>query len=105
MLVICIPYILHMFYDLMLCFFCVYPPSQGSCTISIAQTIIMHFLKQLSIQAHKKFNKHHMFDLDEDIQQPNYREIIFGAISYHDVVNCVKPHLHNTLKLSANNPL
>ncbi len=46
-----------------------------------------------------------MFDLDEDIQQPNYKEIIFGPTSYHDAMNCVKPHLHSTLKLLAKNPL
>jgi hypothetical protein len=64
------------------------------------------FLEQLSIQTHKKFNQHHsMSDSDEDIQLPNYREILSGATSYHDAVNRVKPHLHSTLKLPAKNPL
>jgi hypothetical protein len=65
----------------------------------------MHFLEQLLIWTHKKFNQHQMFDLDEDIQQPNYIEIISRATCYHDVMNCVKTHLHSTLKLSAKNPL
>ncbi|KAH9570870.1 hypothetical protein CY35_02G063500 [Sphagnum magellanicum] len=46
-----------------------------------------------------------MSDSDEDIQLPNYREILSGATSYHDAVNRVKPHLHSTLKLPAKNPL
>ncbi len=66
----------------------------------------MHFLKQLSIQTHKKFNQHHsMSNSNEDIQQPNYKEILFGATNYHDDGNCVKPHLHSTLKLPTKNPL
>jgi hypothetical protein len=65
----------------------------------------MHFIKQLSIWTHKKFNQHHMSDSNEDIQQPNYKENLYGATNYHDDVNCVKPHLHNTLKLLAKNPL
>jgi hypothetical protein len=46
-----------------------------------------------------------MFDSDEDIQQPNYREILSGATNYHDVVNHVKAHPHSTLKLLTKNPL
>jgi hypothetical protein len=46
-----------------------------------------------------------MFDSNEDIQQPNYREIISGATNYHDDANRVKPHLHSTLKLPTKNPL
>jgi len=91
-----------MFYDFL---FCVSPPSQGFCATSIAQASIMHILEQLSIQMHKKFYQHHMFDLHEDNQQPNYTKITSGTTSYHDVVNCVKPHLHSTLKLFTNNPL
>jgi hypothetical protein len=66
----------------------------------------MHFLEQLSIQTHKIFNQHHnMSNSNEDIQQPNYEEIFFGATSYHDDGNRVKPHLHTTLKLPTKNPL
>jgi hypothetical protein len=46
-----------------------------------------------------------MFDSDEDIQQPNYREIISIATSYHNAMNGVKPHLHSILKLPTKNPL
>ncbi len=46
-----------------------------------------------------------MFNLNEKIQQPNYKEILSRATSYHDVVNCMKPHFHNTLKLSTKSPL
>jgi hypothetical protein len=46
-----------------------------------------------------------MSNSNEDIQQPNYKEIFFGATSYHDDGNHVKPHLHNTLKLPTKNPL
>lgn len=46
-----------------------------------------------------------MFNLDENIQQQNYKEILSRATNYHDAVNCVRPHFHSTLKLSANNPL
>lgn len=66
----------------------------------------MHFLEQLSIQTHKIFNQHHnMSNSNEDIQQPNYMEILFVATNYPDAINRVKPHLHNTLKLLTNNPL
>jgi hypothetical protein len=82
------------------------PPSQGYCATSDAQAAAVDFLEQLSIQTHKKFNQHHsMSDSDENIQLPNYREILSGATSYHDAVNRVKPHLHSTLKLPAKNPL
>jgi len=87
-------------------FFCVFPPSQGFCATFVTHVTIVHFLEQLSIQTHKKFKQHHsMFDLDEDIQQPNYREILSIATSYHDGLNRVKPHLHSTLKLLAKTPL
>jgi hypothetical protein len=46
-----------------------------------------------------------MFNSNEDIQQPNYREIISGVTNYHDVVNRVKAHFHSTLKLLTKNPL
>jgi hypothetical protein len=85
---------------------CVSPLSQSFCTTFVAQAAIVHFLEQLSIQTHKKFNQHHnMFNSDEDIQQPNYKEILFIVTNYHDALNCVKPHLHSTLKLPTKNPL
>jgi peptide methionine sulfoxide reductase MsrA len=43
-----------------------------------------------------------MFDSDEDIQKPNYKEILSGATNYHDVV---KAHFHSTLKVLTKNPL
>jgi hypothetical protein len=46
-----------------------------------------------------------MFDSDEDIQKPNYKEILSGATSYHDVINRVKTHFHSTLKVLTKNPL
>jgi hypothetical protein len=65
----------------------------------VTQATTVHFLEQLAIQTHKKFNQHHnMFDSDEDIQQPNYKEILSRATSYHDVVNHVKAHFHSILK-------
>jgi hypothetical protein len=85
---------------------CVSFPSQGYCATSIAHATTVHFLEQSSIQTHKKFNQHHnMFNLNENIQQPNYKEILSKATDYCDAVNCVKSHFHGTLKLSAKNPL
>ncbi len=46
-----------------------------------------------------------MSNSNEDIQQPNYMEILFVATNYPDAINRVKPHLHNTLKLSTKNSL